>query len=103
MRRVTKALFPRRTEAEHPTLSSVRHAAAARFKAAYVATATTEEEKLRGLAMVAALLGHASDATATEHYACAHGRDDRYPVPVPDALDVAHVRRRYSEPARRLL
>jgi hypothetical protein len=98
MRRVTKALFPRRTEAEHPTLSSVRHAAAARFKAAYVATATTEEEKMRGLAMVAALLGHASDATATEHYARADGRDDRYPVPVPDALEVARVRRRYSEP-----
>jgi hypothetical protein len=61
MRRTTKALFPRRIEAEHPTLSSVRHAAAARFKAAYVSTATTEEEKLHGLAMVAALLGHASD------------------------------------------
>jgi len=98
MRRTTTALFPRRTEAEHPTLSSVRHAAAARFKAAYVATATTEEEKLHGLAMVAALLGHASDATAMEHYARADGRDDRYPVPVPDALEVARIRRRYCEP-----
>jgi len=97
MRRVTKALFPRRTETEHPTLSSVRHAAAARFKAAYVSTATTEEEKLRGLAMVAALLGHASDATATEHYARADGRNGRYPVPVPDASEVARVRRRYYE------
>ncbi|MBB4366764.1 type II secretory pathway component PulJ [Bradyrhizobium sp. CIR18] len=98
MRRTTKALFPRRTETEHPTLSSVRHAAAARFKAAYVATANTQEEKLRGLAMVAALLGHASDASATAHYARADGRDKRYPVPVPDALEIARVRQRYSQP-----
>ena len=97
-RRVTKALFPRRTETEHPTLPSVRHAAAARFKAAYVSTATTEDERLQGLAMVAALLGHASDATATEHYARADGRNGRYPVPVPvpDALE-RRVRRRYYE------
>jgi hypothetical protein len=98
MRRVTKALFPRRTE--HPTLSSGRHAAAARFKAAYVATATTEEEKLHGLAMVAALLGHASDATATKHYARACGGKSRYPVPAPNALEAARIRRRFSEPDR---
>ena len=99
MRRVTTRLFPRRTE--HPTLSSARHAAAARFKAAYVATATTEEEKLRGLAMVAALLGHASDATATEHYARANGGGGRFPVPVPDPAEVARIRQRFSAPKRR--
>ncbi|RXH37957.1 hypothetical protein [Bradyrhizobium zhanjiangense] len=97
MRRVAKAQFPRRTEKEHPTLSSARHAAAARFKAAYIAGAKTYEEKLRGLAIVAALLGHATDATATEHYARADGRNVRFPVPMPDALEVARVRQRYSE------
>lgn len=97
MRRVTKALFPRRTQTQHPTLSSTRHAAAARFKAAYVSTTATEEEKLLGLAMVAALLGHASDASATAHYARADSRNGRYPVPVPDALEVARVRRRYHQ------
>jgi hypothetical protein len=98
MRRMAKAQFPRRTEKEHPTLSSARHAAAARFKAVYVASAKNYEEKLRGLAMVAALLGHASDATATENYARADGRNVRFPVPVPDALEIARVRQRYSEP-----
>jgi hypothetical protein len=95
MRRVTKVLFPRR--GERPTLSSGRHAAAARFKRAYVATATTEEEKLHGLAMVAALLGHATDATATQHYARAGNSKSRYPVPEPDPVEVARIRRRYSE------
>lgn len=95
LRRVTKALFPRRTE--HPTLSSGRHAAAARFKAAYVASAVSEEAKLHGLAMVAALLGHATDATATQHYARAGNSKSRYPVPEPDPVEVARIRRRYSE------
>jgi len=95
MRRVTKDLFPRRRE--RPTLSSGRHAAAARFKRVYVATATTEEAKLHGLAIVAALLGHATDATATQHYARAGNSKSRYPVPEPDPVEVARIRRRYSE------
>jgi hypothetical protein len=95
LRRVTKALFPRR--GERPTLSSGRHAAAARFKVAYVVTAQTEEEKLLGLAMVAALLGHATDLTATQHYARAGKSKSRYPVPEPDPVEVARIRRRYSE------
>ncbi|MGM4903445.1 hypothetical protein AB8B21_31490 [Tardiphaga sp. 866_E4_N2_1] len=99
MRRSTKTLFSRRMKAAHPTLSSVRHVAAARFKMVYVASATTEEEMQLGLAKVAALLGHASDASATEHYARAGGLDGRYPVPVPDALEVARIRRRYNGPA----
>ncbi|UWU77909.1 hypothetical protein N2603_05455 [Bradyrhizobium huanghuaihaiense] len=61
MRRVTKQLFP--TRKRRPTLSSARHAAAARWKAVYVAPARTPEEKELGLAIVAALLGHASDET----------------------------------------
>ncbi|MCK1620820.1 hypothetical protein IVA96_30485 [Bradyrhizobium sp. 159] len=94
MRRVTKKLFGRRSK--HPTLSSVRHAAAARFKATYVETATNEEEKLHGLAVVAALLGHASDATATSHYARAHGGGSSFPVPAPDPAEVARIRQRFS-------
>ncbi|UVO26947.1 hypothetical protein [Bradyrhizobium arachidis] len=99
MRRVTQELFPRRLV--HPTLSSVRHAATARFKAAYVATATTEEEKQHGLAMVAALLGHASDATATTHYARADDRKSRFPVPVPDPAEVARILQRFAAPKHR--
>jgi hypothetical protein len=96
---VTQELFPRRLL--RPTLSSVRHAATARFKQAYVTTATTEEQKLQGLAMVAALLGHASDATATTHYARADHGDSRFPVPVPDPAEVARIRRRYAAPKHR--
>jgi hypothetical protein len=99
MRRVTKTLFPRRTK--HPTLSSVRHAAAARFKAAYVANANAKEAKLLGLAIVAALLGHASDATATTHYARPSRGDSRFPVPTPDPAEVARIRPRFSAPKHR--
>jgi len=99
MRRVTQELFPRRLK--HPTLSSVRHAAAARFKKAYVATATTEEEMQLGRAMVAALLGHASDATATTHYARADSGTSQYPVPVPDPVEVARIHRRFVAPKHR--
>lgn len=96
MRRVTKALFP--TRQRRPVLSSVRHAATARWKKVYVAPANTEEEKQRGLAVVAALLGHASDETATRHYARAGGTDGRFPVPSPDPVELARVRRCYSAP-----
>lgn len=98
MRRVTKKLFRR---SERPTLSSVRHAAAARFKKTYVETATTEEEKLHGLAVVAALLGHASDATASSHYARAAGGGSHFPVPTPDPAEVARIRQRFSAPKHR--
>lgn len=94
MCRVTKRLFPRRKQ--RPTLSSARHAAAARWKQAYVVEATSTEEKQRGLAMVAALLGHASDETATRHYARAREGKGRFPVPVPDPAEVARIRKRYS-------
>jgi integrase len=99
MRRVTNALFARRRR--RPTLSSTRHAAAARWKQTYVAGATSEEEKLLGLAMVAALMGHASDETATTHYARARGGKSVFPVPTPDPAEVARVRQRYSMIAKR--
>ncbi len=94
MRRVTKLLFP--TRKRRPTLSSARHAAAARWKKNYVVAARSAEDKELGLAIVAALLGHASDETATRHYARAGEAKDRFPVPTPDPAEVARVRKRYS-------
>jgi hypothetical protein len=52
---------------------------------------------MHGLAVVAALLGHASDATATAHYGRPHQGERgsaRFPVPVADPAEVARVRRR---------
>jgi hypothetical protein len=103
MRDLTKNLFPRRQK--RPTLYTPRHEAAARWKAAYVYSAVTDEERIQGLAMVAALLGHASDATATAHYGRPHQGErgsSRFPVPVPDAAEVARVRRRMQMKLERL-
>jgi integrase len=95
MARITKKLFPRRSK--RPTLYSTRHEAAARWKAAYVNGAATIEQHLHGLAVVAALLGHASDATATQHY----GRPsrggkamDQLPLAVADPAEIARIRQR---------
>ena len=90
MRRITKALFPKRQQ--RPTLSSPRHAAAARWKMVYVAGALNEEQRLLGLAIVAAMLGHASDETATRHYARASTGDGAYPVPEADPAEIARIR-----------
>lgn len=99
MRRVTKALFPRRQR--RPTLSSARHAATARWKMNYVVSARSTEDKELGLAIVAALLGHATDETATRHYARAAEADGRFPTPTPDPAEVARIRRRYSAPGKK--
>jgi integrase len=98
MRRLTKLLFPRRQR--RPTLSSARHAAVARWKMNYVVTARSAEDRELGLAIVAALLGHASDETATKHYARAGEADGRFPTPTPDPAEVARVRQRYSAPTK---
>jgi hypothetical protein len=97
MRRVTKRLFhPRRKK--FPKLSSARHMAAARWKHQYVASAQNEEEKLHGLAIVAALMGHANDETATRHYARAS--KGTFPIPTADPSEVARIRRVYAMPFR---
>lgn len=101
MRRLTKRLFPRRSR--RPALYSARHEAIARWKMSYVAAATTAEARLEGLAIVAALSGHASDETASTHY----GRPQRGerapgPVPVADPAEVARVRRRMQRTRERL-
>lgn len=91
---VTSSLFPKRTT--HSTLYTPRHEATARWKAAYVSSATTRDERLHGLAIVAALLGHASDATATIHYGRPRRGDSgssRFPIPTADPDEVARVRR----------
>ncbi|MDP1602016.1 MAG: hypothetical protein Q8M03_02000, partial [Legionella sp.] len=94
MFRVTSSLFPKRTT--HSTLYTPRHEATARWKAAYVGSATTRDERLHGLAIVAALLGHASDATATIHYGRPRRGENgssRFPIPTADPDEVARVRR----------
>lgn len=96
MRRVTKQLFPKRQR--RPTLSSARHAATARWKMNYVVSARLPEDKELGLAIVAALLGHATDETATRHYARAGEAGGRFPTPTPDPEEVARVRKRYRAP-----
>jgi integrase len=93
--RVTAKLFPRRKRP--PTLYSMRHEAAARWKDAYLSTDQSTEQRVAGLAIVAALLGHISDETASKHYGRPHGgakEMDRFPVPHADPADVAKVRRR---------
>ncbi len=103
MYKLTQVLFPRRRK--RPALYSGRHEAIARWKLHYVESQTTIEGRLQGLAIVAALSGHASDETATVHY----GRPrlgERpvmgFPIPVADEVEVAHVRRRMQLTLARL-
>jgi hypothetical protein len=103
MRRLTMQLFPRRLK--RPALYTGRHEAIARWKAHYVESAKTVEERIEGLATVAALAGHASDETATTHYGRPHrgeGGSGRFPVPVADRAEVARVRRRMQASLQRL-
>ncbi len=92
LRRLTKLKFKLRKK--RPSLYSFRHEAIAGWKAHYVSGHTSLEEKRNGLAIVAALAGHATDETASEHY----GRPKRGEssagrlVPSPDAEEVARIR-----------
>jgi hypothetical protein len=57
------------------------------------------EERTRARAVLAALLGHASDATATQHYGRPGrgGREiSRFPSPHADPAEVAKVRRQLN-------
>jgi integrase len=93
--RITAELFPRKKKP--PTLCSMRHEATARWKAAYLPADQSTEQRLAGLAIVAALLGHISDETASKHYGRPHrGAKEmgRFPVPHADPAEVAKVRRR---------
>jgi hypothetical protein len=103
MYRLTLRLFPRRKH--RPTPYTGRHAAAARWKAHYAPSAASLEQRIEGLAHVAALLGHATDATATSHYARPTA-DERgsagFPVPVADPAEVARIRKRLARNLERL-
>jgi integrase len=90
--RTSRAEFPRRKQ--HITLYSVRHEAAARFKAAYIQGVEGQDTKLFGAAIVAALLGHISDLTASAHYGRASSKHPAIslPLPAPDREQVALVR-----------
>jgi hypothetical protein len=102
MRRLTAALFPRRKK--RPTLYTARHEAIAHWKLHYVETQSTPEGRLNGLAIVAALSGHATDETATMHYGRSR-RDERTGrgIPQADPSEVARIRPRMSMTLTRLL
>ena len=93
LRRVTRRLFPLRRS--WPSLYSTRHEAAALMKAAYVRAEGADPD--RGRAMVAALLGHATDESASTHYGRPHRSEGNSGpiVPSPAPTEVAVVRRKY--------
>lgn len=97
MRNCCADLFARRKQ--RPAMYTPRHQAAARWKAFYVKAGATPEELEFGRAIVAALLGHATDETATHHYARpdrGEGGSSRLPIPVADPDEVARVRRTFA-------
>jgi hypothetical protein len=90
---VTRKLWPRRKT--WPTLYSTRHAAVAVWKAHYIRAGQTTAERLEALAIIAAMLGHGSDDTATQHYAragAASRRGAMIGVPAAHPAEVARVR-----------
>jgi hypothetical protein len=90
---ITRELWPRRKE--WPTLYSTRHAAVALWKAHYVRDGQTETERLEALAVIAALMGHGSDDTATQHYARASAASSKGPafvLPTADPAEIEKVR-----------
>jgi integrase len=97
MHDVSAKLFPRRKLL--PALSSARHAATARWKQLYLAEAKSAEERDLGRAIIAALMGHASDESATRHYARARSGGGQFPSPHAEPAEVARVRRRYAAPS----
>lgn len=83
MREVSGKLWPRRSR--RPTLYSCRHQFAANVKLAY-------EDRPDAAAVVAALMGHASDDTAHHHYARKNKGSRKAVVPRPTELEVARIR-----------
>lgn len=82
-----KSAFPRRKK--RPTLYTPRHQFAANAKARYASGSDREN----GLAIVAALLGHSTDATASHHYARPLlGKGRTYPIPSAAPDEVRLVR-----------
>lgn len=101
MRVITRRLFPRRKF--HPTPYSIRHAVSARLKQHYMGTAKTRDERDLGAAIVAALMGHAADDTASHHYGNASGKGGRgYPIPNADPEEVARIRPKLAASRRKM-
>jgi hypothetical protein len=97
LRKLGRRAFPRRRR--RPTLYTPRHEAAARWKARYVqAAANNPQLQELGRATVAALLGHATDETASRHYARPRRGESGSDLPVPtaDPAEIARVRRQFS-------
>lgn len=95
MCQVSASLFRRRKR--KPALYSVRHEFSARAKAVYLAPGRDIDI---GLATIAALMGHAVDDTATQHYARPDRSDRGVTFNVPDANpeEVVLVRRTLRNP-----
>lgn len=95
MRRTSARLFSRRKR--KPVLYSVRHEFSARAKAHYLAPGRDIDV---GLATIAALMGHAVDDTATQHYGRARKSDRgvKYNIPDADPGEVELVRRALRKP-----
>jgi hypothetical protein len=94
---LTLTLWPRRER--RPDLYSVRHETIRRWKAAFLRSDQTVEERLTGLAIIAALSGHLTDESASKHYGRpSPGRDRKspYPVPLPAPERILEVRRAYK-------
>lgn len=87
--KITRELWPDRTE--WPTLYTTRHLAVAAWKENFLRKGHTDAERLEALATIAALMGHGSDATASQHYARpSAGR--KVIIPSADPEQVARVR-----------
>jgi hypothetical protein len=99
-----RGLFPRLKS--YPTLYSCRHAAIARWKATYMAGPIGSEEWLHGAAVIAAMAGHATDLTASQHYA--RGRKGKqskrsFPMPQADPDEVSRIRPKILAQTERML
>ncbi|MFK4506508.1 hypothetical protein LPJ38_29585 [Bradyrhizobium daqingense] len=88
--KITRELWP--DGPEWPTLYTTRHLAVAAWKAHYLYKGQTDAERLEALATIAAMMGHGSDATASQHYARANAGLKAI-VPSADPEEVARIRR----------
>lgn len=85
---MARKAFPRRKK--HPTLYCARHEFTARIKRHYLDLCG---DRFEAMAIVAALLGHATDATASEHYARPRRIGGRkFPVPGANPAEIAKIR-----------
>ena len=93
MRAITRLLFRK----NRPTPYTTRHVFSGRLKAFYLGNARTEEEYDLGCAIIAALMGHATDDTADFHYGKKSEKAGKgLPIPRADPAEVARIRPRLA-------